>query len=335
MAVLLKVMILYLLGGLKISIGGFLLVYNPVTALLIGVVLLKKGISRDKLFFILALDIFLPVFGFLSLVTYQLLAPIFSLITKQNSLDTYDLPLGEEEFKYYTEVKATLLAQDVSEEKNRLNDDLAIEPYMEIFYSDDLAKKVNAIEKLSWIGDAQCVMILKRCLDIENYEVRYFANSALEKIEQNMMSKIELAADDVDRHSMDYIVFNVRAGSYLDAYLLGILDQNSETHFLETALMDYLTSLSLNADQSYLYVKIIQIYLKLEKYDNLISQAEMALKANLAFEDEIKIKFYLAEACFYLRRYGKVVSYCREISYSNTGFSKIDESVKWWLNETA
>lgn len=334
-AILLKIVILYLLAGLRIGVDTFVFIYNPATALFFGFSLWKKGISKDKLFFILALDTFLPIFGFFSLAIYQMLSPIFKLISAEQSIDTYDLPFGEEEFEYYSEVKTTLLAKESPEEQTLQNETLDLEPYMEIFHSDDLAKKVNAIEKLTEIGDTQCVKILKKCLDIDDYEVRYFANSALEKIEQDMMSKIEIARENVARHPMDYVAFNGRASSYLDAYLLGILDRNSETHFLESALMDFLSSLSLKENQSYLYVKIMQIYLKLEQYDNLISQAKMALKANLTKEDETKIKFYLAEAYFALGQYDKVVSYCRDISEFDTGFSKINESMKWWLNESA
>ncbi len=324
-----------MLGGLFIAIDHFIFIFNPLSTLILIFALYKRGVSKDKLFFICSLDIFLPVFGFLSMILFSLLSPAFRLMGKEKKSDAYELPFGQEDFDDYSKLRKTLLSNELSHENEILYESLSLEPYMEIFQEGDLAKKVNAIERLTELANAQSVDILKRCLDFDDYEVRYFSNNALAKIEQDMMSKVELAQDNIERHPRDYVAYNVRAQHYLDAYLLGILDKNLETHFLESALMDYFTSLSLKEDQSYLYVRITQIYLKLGRYDELISSANLALETDITEEDRVKIKFYLAEASFNEGRIQDVIKYCDEIKAYDTGFDLITNSVRWWTSDIA
>lgn len=333
-SILLKIAILYLLGGLDISVKFFVLVANPLSALILAYSLYKNELEKEKVFLILSLDVFIPIVGFLAIGLFLILTPLFRLMKSEEHSDVYDLPLGKEDFEDYSTIKKTLLEEDEVHKEGAGFKSLEVEPYMEVFNGDDLAKKVNAIEKLTEISDRKSIEILKKCLDRDDYEVRYFANGALGKIEQDMMTKIELASDNISRHPTDHIAYNMRAVAYLDAYLLGILDKTLEEHFLECALMDYLTSLSLNQEQSYLYVKITQIYLKLERYEDLVSVAKMALAADIKEEDEVKIKFYLAEASYNSREILNLIDYCNEIKDFETGFQLINDRVDWWTSDS-
>ncbi len=333
LAIIVKVFFLYLLGGLKISPESFVIFYNPISSFFILFSLYKKSVAKDKIFFVASLDIFMPVFGFLGLSFFYFLKPIFNLVAESKSEDVYELPFGQQEFDSYTSIKKTLLSKNNSKQEEVLYETLELEPYMEVFSGDNLAKKVNAIEKLTELSDPFSIRILKKCLDERDYEVRYFANAALGKIEQNLMTKIESAKENVERHPSDFAAYNMRALGYMDAFLLGILDSTMELHFLECSLMDYLTSLSLNPEQSYLYVRITQIYLILKRYEDLISLAKIALEADIIEEDIVKIKFYLAEASYIKKDFASVEKYCSEIRNFDTGFDLINNSVRWWVNE--
>ena len=335
LGIALKLLIFYFLGASYFNADIFVFILNPISSLLLAYILLKRRVSRDKIFFICSADIFVPLFGFLCIGLFYLLTPVFKLVYQEHSIDVYDMPLGEEEFERYSTVKKILLNHDNHQIDEKVFNTLELQPYMDIFDGEDLAKKVNAIEKLTELADSGSIKVLKKCLDGKDYEVRYFSNNALGKIEQNMMSRIESAKENVERHPMDNVAYNMRAMSYFDAYSLGIIDSSMEIHFLECALMDYLTSLSLNADQSYLYVRITQIYLKLNRYDDLISVAKMALETDIKEEDRIKVKFYLAEASFYIGDYESVKSLCSEVDKYGSQFELIRSSVQWWGGESA
>ena len=96
-SVILKVTLLYFLGALKFSPENFVLYYNPLSSIVFVFSLYKRGVAKDKLFFVAALDLFMPVFGFVGLFFFFLLKPIFSL-TKSTDEDVYELPFGQDEF---------------------------------------------------------------------------------------------------------------------------------------------------------------------------------------------------------------------------------------------
>jgi hypothetical protein len=335
---LIKFVVLYFFLGSQIPISLFLLLANPLSALVISFCLRKYGLSKTKAIFVCILDTFVPLFGFPALVIFLFLGPIFKRIYQDEELDVYKIPLGEEQFNTYTSEKRALIERKTDEEREAdLFDSFQIQPYLDIFEGDDLGLKVNAIEKLSSMGNARSVALLKLALNMADYEVRYFSNNALEALDKQILSQIEVATEDVLNRPEDFNGYNVRASYYLDAYLLGILDKTAEKFFLEKSLFDFLTSLSLSLrpEQSYLYVKITQIYLKLEKYQELEDLAKIALKTNLNDDDKAKVHFYLAESKFIRGDFQGVLQECEKASLYPVKFNLINESINWWRGDEA
>ena len=331
-----KIIILSLFLGSKVPIGVFLFVLNPLSALLLSYYLRRFGISRTKSFFVGILDTFVPLFGFPGLCIFLFLGPVFRRIYENQEIDVYKIPLGEQQFDTYTSEKRALIERKSDYEREiELFDSFQIQPYLDIFEGSDLGLKVNAIEKLSSMGDSRAVGLLKLALNMADYEVRYFSNNALEAIDKQILSQIEVASEDILNRPEDFNGYNVRASHYLDAYLLGILDKTAEKFFLEKSLFDFLTSLSLSPSQSYLYVKITQIYLKLEKYQELEDLAKIALKTNLKDEDKAKVHFYLAESHFLRGNFKEVIDQCESASQYPVNFQLIKESISWWRGDEA
>ncbi len=331
---LLKALAIFLFLGAKIPMLSFIFGVNPFTGILLCFCLRVRGLSKTKTIFVGVLDIFVPLFGFPFFCVFLALGPIFKKIYQEEENEVYIIPLGEKQFKTYTSEKKALIEKKTDKEREaELFDSFQIQPYLDIFEGDDLGLKVNAIEKLSSMGNARSVALLKLALNMADYEVRYFSNNALESLDKEILSQVEVATEDVLNRPEDYNCYNVRGTCYLEAYLLGILDKTAEIFFLEKSLFDFLTSLSLNPGQSYLYVKITQIYLKLEKYKELEDLAKIALKTNLKPEDMAKVHFYLAESKYIRGDFKGVIEQCEEAIKYPVEFKLIRESINWWRGD--
>ncbi|MFT6068194.1 MAG: glutaredoxin-related protein [Bacteriovoracaceae bacterium] len=309
----------------------FLYFLNPASSILCGWVIYKRSAKAVNCAAFLVIDIFLPVFGFIAIGIFLLLEPLYNRIYKNSEIDVYDIPLGEENFNDYTTEKRVLI-KGVSEEKieDELYENYQIQPYLDIFNQEDLDLKLNAIEKLSRSFSNESVQILKKGLDDPSYEVRYFANNALDKIEKKMFSKIDIAADNIKRFPNDYHNYNTRGQLYLDTYFLGILDNSLKDFFLERSLYDFIFSLQVNPKQSHLYLKITQIYLQQEDFNKVLDIADQALENELSEEDRAKIQFYRAEANYNLKNYEKIPEDCESSKKVGILYEKVKESSDWW-----
>ncbi len=309
----------------------FLYVLNPLSSFLCAWIIYKRSSKAVNSATFLVIDIFLPVFGFISIGLFLLLGPLYNRIYKNSEIDVYDIPMGEENFNDYTTEKRVLI-KGVSDEKieDELYENYQIQPYLDIFNQEDLDLKLNAIEKLSRSFTKESVQILKKGLDDISYEVRYFANNALDKIEKKMFSKIDIAAENIKRFPNDFHNYNTRGQLYLDTYFLGILDNSLKGFFLEKSLYDFIFSLQVNTKQSHLYLKITQIYLQQEDFTKVLDIADQALENELSEEDRAKIRFYRAEANYNLKNYDKIPEDCESSKAVGLLYEKVKESSDWW-----
>ena len=309
----------------------FVFIVNPLSGLLVALCWYRLDGHVLRALTIFTIDALLPVFGFVGIMLFFILHPVFKRIYADHNIDVYDLPLGEETYKRYSEDKQIIMNQNLELSKEaRLYESFHIEPYIDILEGENLNLKINAIEKLSHNFTADSVSILKHALDGEEYEVRYFANNSLEKIEKTLLEKIEVVSEEIQRQPGDYILYNQRAGFYLDTFLIGVLDESMGNFFLEKSLYDFIFSLQLKANQSYLYVKMVQIHLLLKDYREVVSLANQALKTVLTEEDKAKIVFFRAEANFFLRNFKKVQEDCLIVEKVGVDYQKIIESTSWW-----
>lgn len=309
----------------------FLYLFNPLSSIFFSWLLYKRGSRGVNCFAFAIIDIFLPVFGFTAISIFLFLGPLYKKIYKNSEIDVYDIPMGEENFNDYTTEKRVLI-RGISEDRieDELYENYQIQPYLDIFNQDDLDLKLNAIEKLSRAFTSESVQILKKGLDDSSYEVRYFANNALEKIEKKMFSKIDIASDNIKRFPNDFHNYNNRGQLYLDTYFLGILDNSLKVFFLERSLYDFIFSLQVNPKQSHLYLKITQIYLQQEDFSKVLDIADQALENELSNEDRAKIKFYRAEANYNLKNYDLIPNDCESSKEVGILYEKVKESSDWW-----
>tara|TARA_Y100000590_G_scaffold281237_2_gene316125 strand:- start:8672 stop:9709 length:1038 start_codon:yes stop_codon:yes gene_type:complete len=314
-----------------ISENIFLFLLNPLTAIAISYFINKKYRKPLVAVSFFVLDCFLPIFGFVSMCIFIALGPLYRKIYQDSKIDVYDIPMGEETFNEYAFQKRILI-QGENEEAvdDELYENFQIQPYLDVFNEEDLDLKLNAIEKLSRSLTSESVEILKKALDDPSYEVRYFANSALEKIEKKMFSKIDVASENIKRFPDEHHNYNNRGQLYLDSYFLGFLDSSIKEFFLEKSLYDFIFSLQLKPGQSKLYLKITQIYLQQKDFEKVLEIADQALENELSMEDRAKIRFYRAEANYNLKEFQKISEDCDSVNEVGILYSKVRESSDWW-----
>jgi len=332
----LKLFLIFLLFTFSIKSDLFVSILNPITAMLFAFAIKRKGGNPLEYLSFFMLDALIPVFGFFSILLYYMTGPVYKKIYRNHRIDVFDLPMGEEVFTEHVQDKK-LLRQNVNEGKivNIVKNNVEIEPYVDILSGHDLKLKINVIEKLTRMGTPASVLILKKALVDQNYEVRYFANNALEKIEKKMMASIDAASENISKHSEDFRNYNFRGTLYLDFYTLGILDKETGRNFLEKAMYDFLFSLQLNPNQSYLFVKITHIHLLSGNYEQVVSVATQALNSKLNSDDRGKVHFYRAEAMFQLGQYLNVVDECKLVSNEEIQYKLIKDSSDFWSNYRA
>ena len=292
----------------------------------------RMGQSIVKYYVLFIFDAFVPVLGFCYIGIFCGLSFIFELVyDEDDGSNIHDLPLGESHYDDYADEKRALIKSDDDEENEDIFfNALQIQPYLEILDGENLPLKINAIEKLSYLKGFQSVPILKIALDSTDYEVRYFANNVLIKIEQEFLAKIDVSSELIEEKPQEFSNYNERASLYLETYLSGILDKTSELFFLEKSLFDYLTSLSLKQGQSKLYVSITHIYLLLGKDKELQQIATLALNSQLEENDKAKIHFYLAESYFRQGFFSKTLDSVKSTKESSLNYPLIDEVTSWW-----
>lgn len=315
---------------LELDFLYFFLGFNVASSLIC--IWILSTYKRDfPLLSIFLLDVSLPVVGLASLTIGHLFFIIMKPWYKTYFKDEQDLPFGEKLFSEYTENQNSMLSNSFEGfSKKELYRRLKLTPYIDCLNSNDKELKIAIIEKLNKLRSRDAVKLLEKAKFDNFYEVKYFANNALEEIEKIILEEIEVLSDEVEKSPTDVSNYNRRALLYLDIYDLGILDKETARFFLERSLYDYIFSLQLNPSQSYLYVKIVQIYLIFQNYENVISITNKALETSLDEDDKTKILFYRAEAYFYLKEYDKVVKDCNVVKQNKMGFSKIDDVANWW-----
>ena len=309
-----------------------LFIHPPI--LLLSYFVIYKGVKeRYKIFVLAALvvDLVLPLYGIINIVLFSFFYILFSKFTVRADSDVYDWSTSNPEIKEFIEAKHILIEKDLNKSlEEEMHESLQVRAYIDILETDDIPLKLSVIEKLSSQVGSRSVFLLTMALDDDDYEIRYFANNALNKIEESLMRKIEDEDKNLKNSSNDYKNYNSRGNSYLHLYSSGLLNTESKKHFLELAHNDYLVSLQLMPAQHDIILKIVQIHLLTENYEgvlDIIDSANVNEKQAVA-----RLQFYRMEANFYLKRFNQVQEDANKIKQSGSENKIISDLSKWWAS---
>lgn len=310
---------------------GWYLVNILATSLYGYLVFRRHGMTSAE-FLVLALEALAPVFSTVTLLIATLSRKYVLSHFPTDPTASYHLPLGEEHYLRSLRTRRLEVLHDPLNERReaRLQEALAIEPYIDIIEGHDLELKVNAIGKLSHMRTKDSIALLKRALDDADYEVRYFATNSLTLLEKQIIREIEAHDGNIERDPSDHQHYTLRGLAHLNLFYLELMDRSIGLVFLEKALNDFFYSLQLNSAQSYLYVKILEIATHQRDFERVLSVASDLKEIQFPPEEKVKIDFYVAEALYMTEDFPALLEMARKLHRSPDKAPLMTESLAFW-----
>lgn len=296
----------------------------------------RRDENQQRPLFIL-LELVVPFFSTLALLAYVLTGSLLRRLGKEDDDFDHRLPFGEEHYQRFLDSrKDELVVENFQDEGEQgLHDSFQIEPFLDIIEGTDIDLKINAIGKLSAVPAKSSIALLKLALGDPAYEVKYFASNSLSLLERQLIGKIEVLGQAINRFPENHGNFTQRGLAYLNMYYLGIIDPGVAEVFLERALNDFLYSLQIDSRQNYLYVKILEIYTYRGEQEQILELEPLLTETDFPEEDLVKIRFYVAEAHYRMGQYEKLTECVEAIKTSPHLASLMVEPIAYWAREGA
>lgn len=169
------------------------------------------------------LTFFLPVVGVLGSFAAMLVSRI--LMTPQGLAKDFE----QSEF-HHTE---QFIASTWTDANTFLQEELATQPLVDVLQSGDADSQRGAIELLRKLRTPEAVELLRSALSAELAEVRFYAHTALTRLEEEMTSQIEKAQHEAESNTADALLHLAHA--YRVYAISGLPEQAMVTYYLEQA----------------------------------------------------------------------------------------------------
>ena len=312
----------FLLG--EISFYLFAFVVTPLFSL--AFYYLLKQFIRNKTWRLcfVVMDFCLPFYGVLSVF----LLAFLNLFFKRSD------GLEEKENFYLQDFESNILHiqnKILSEKTIKPDTDvIKIEPYLDIFNGKNADLKIDACIKLSYAKDKDSIELLKIALQDEQYDVRYMANNALDKIEKKFMLELEQVSELIVKHPLITENYILRSEIFSQLASSGILDETVTDYFLNKALLDLNYVLSYHPENHFVYLKLAYILTQQKKYDDLLELTKNALALSVEDNEKNKILFFAAEAAYALRDFTLLRSYISQLNLKKVKYNKILVTSLFW-----
>jgi len=160
-----------------------------------------------------------------------------------------------------------------------LADETNIEPILDILDSEDEDLKRGAVDLLGRIGNPSAVRLLKKCLAENNPEVRLYAHSTLEKLNEDYADEIReiqgLAGSEKTEDGNHLKQLGQKYREYAES---GLLENETKTHYLELAKEIYLDLLGHSPDDNEIPITLGELSLSMGQFAEAESYFKKALK---------------------------------------------------------
>lgn len=147
-----------------------------------------------------------------------------------------------------------------------LDEELAVQPVMDILAGHDDNLKRGAIETLRRIGTVEAVNILKKCLSDGSPEVRYNAHAALTRLDESQTRQIKSAQQRLDagvRQAEDLYRYGKRCAAYGES---GLLDDDTQRHYFQMAREALVAANKKGLDETRLMLDLGRLEMNLGAY---------------------------------------------------------------------
>ena len=145
-----------------------------------------------------------------------------------------------------------------------LKQESSVEPIREILQGSDAGLKRGAISFLGGMHSPQCVELLKESLADANAEVRFYAHTAMTKIDDAYSQGIKDA--EADLNDNDASSFATLGEAYERYANSGLVEEAMRAQFLERAISAFSSAARLSPDDPLLRVRLGHLYLEAEDF---------------------------------------------------------------------
>ncbi len=199
---------------------------------------------------------------------------------------------------------------------------LDVQPIQDILTGKNAAHKRNALSKIAKNPDKRSIKLLRSCLLDENPDIRFYASSALSRIEEDLNNILTLIKQDIEQHpTRNNLIINL-VDHYLKMVDLKILPAATEDFYLKNAL-ELLTNQDDNETFRLRKVKILSLLKRDKEALQLIENDDgLSLELNIV----------KCESLLRLNQFHELSTLCSSIKYiESIENDTIRESLKYWM----
>ncbi|MCD6459656.1 hypothetical protein J7L67_03190 [bacterium] len=320
-------------GHMVFALAGFFAQY-PVwsffASYIIGVILMSlvfagKKDKSQKLFLYLSLmlGIILPVFGSLSVCLIYLYRKIYFKI--EESAENWDIALDNE-----IEIAVPVVEDAVclDDEQKYMLENLDVQSYRDILNGDNLELKRSVISKLSEDDKKEDIYILQQTLKDIDPEIRFYASSALKKIEENFQKKFLALKEEISSNP-DSLNHNLMLGKeYFRFARSGLSDKTSELFYYNQSKICLQKAYSIDKENIDTALEFGKVLIQLCEYEQALKCFE---DAYLIDNENWQVLIWRCEAYYHLGKLKKIQRDCAKLKKLKPPWGTITNITNYWL----
>jgi thioredoxin-like negative regulator of GroEL len=158
-----------------------------------------------------------------------------------------------------------------------LEEELTVQPVLDILAGHDDNLKRGAIDTLRRIGTPEAVHVLKKCLSSDSPEVRYNAHTALTRLDEFHAQQIKAAQQELETHpghADAHLKHAKRCVAYGES---GLLDDDTRRHYTQMARMGFVHAAEKGTADTWLILELGRLEMMVGSYDDALSRFEAVL----------------------------------------------------------
>ncbi|RJP59545.1 MAG: tetratricopeptide repeat protein [Candidatus Auribacter fodinae] len=213
-------------------------------------------------------------------------------------------------------------------EEDFIRDSLDIESFSDILRSDNMAMKRSVIEKLSRKDTPDAIMMLQESLKDPDIEIRFYASSALKKIEENFQTHIFSLKEKIksDPFSQDYNM--ALSEEYFKFCRSGLLDKSSRTFYLDKSWDVIQNALKSPNSKVNVLLQAGKVALARNDYAEALRYFDKAYEMT---PENWQILIWRCEAYFHLGQITEIKDDCHRIEELKPPWDSVKNVTKYWV----
>ncbi|WP_084154225.1 HEAT repeat domain-containing protein [Maridesulfovibrio frigidus] len=187
-----------------------------------------------------------------------------------------------------------------------LYEELDVHPIADILAGDDIGMKRGAVNLLRRIGSYEAVSLLRKSLSDENAEVRFYAHTALTRLEEDYAQSLEKAEFRADKYgsAQSHAELGAVHRNYAQS---GLPEQNIQEHSMDLSCENWKKASDIEPDNDDYRMRLAEIYIESRKFSEAV---EIYNKTKVKPELELESRLGICRAFFEM---GNFIALCDEV----------------------